>query len=113
LIAAPGTTLASAIPQESLGPLLARLGRGGTEYRICSLLDEIGAGTASLMNVSSGLTERVDCDLVVIQTGRRSVAEATERFRGAGMIVETVGDCVAPRRLSHAMYEAQKVGRSI
>lgn len=112
-IVAPTPALASAIPQESLGPLLARLGRGGTEYRVCAVLEEIGEGTVGLMNTTSGETETLECALVVIQTGRAATTEPAHLLREAGLEVAMIGDCVAPRRISHALFEAQRVARTL
>jgi 2,4-dienoyl-CoA reductase (NADPH2) len=113
LIATPSAIVAGAIPTESVGPLLARLGRGGTEYRVLTVLDEVAQDGASLMNVASGNVEAVTCDLIVLQTGRAAVSGLANSLRRSGMEAHAIGDCVTPRRMSHAVFEAQRLALSL
>lgn len=110
LVAMPSAAVASALPTESVGPLLARLGRGGTEYRVLSVLENVNSGGVSLMNAGSGEVNELPCDLVVVQTGRSSRSGLAQALRKSAMEVHAIGDCVAPRRLSHALLEAQRKG---
>jgi 2,4-dienoyl-CoA reductase (NADPH2) len=110
MIATPSTAVATAIPTESIGPLLARLGSGGTEYRVLSVIDSITDQGVSLMNVTSGEVSEVPCDLVVVQTGRTSRTGLDDVLRSSGMEVYAIGDCLAPRRVSHALLEGQRLG---
>lgn len=113
LIATPSATIAGAIPTESVGPLLARLGSGGTEYRVLTVLEGTAAGSAVLMNATSGEAEEVACDLVVVQTGRAARSGLAERLRQGGLEAHAIGDCVTPRRVSHALFEGQRLGRQL
>lgn len=113
LIATPSAVIAGAIPHESLGPLLARLGRARTEYRVLTVLSEVTDGAAHLMNATSAEEEIVPCELVVVQTGRSPVAELGASLQGSGMELHMIGDCVTPRRMSHAVFEAQRLARSL
>lgn len=113
LIATPSAAIAGGMPVESVGLLLARLGHGGTEYRVLTLLGEVSPGLAQLVNATSGEEEDFACDLVVVQTGRVAVNGLVERLRGAGLETHAVGDCVTPRRVSHALFEAQRLARSL
>jgi 2,4-dienoyl-CoA reductase (NADPH2) len=110
LVATPSAAVASALPTESVGPLLARLGRGGTQYRVLSVLESVNPGGVSLMNAGSGEVSELPCDLVVVQTGRSSRSGLTQALRNSAMEVHAIGDCVAPRRLSHALLEGQRKG---
>lgn len=112
-IATPSVTIASTIPSESLGPLLARLGTGGTEYSVLTTLESVAQGQANLMNITSGEVEEVACDLLVLQTGRQSVQGIDAILRTAGLETYTIGDCVTPRRMSHAVFDAQKLAQSL
>lgn len=111
LVTAPGPAIAHAIPHESINPLLARLGRAGTEFAVLTILDEPVEKGAQLMNVTSGETRFEPCDLIVVQTGRDSQLAVGASLRASGIEVHEIGDCVAPRRLSHALYEAQRTVR--
>lgn len=113
VIATPSAAIASNIPAESVGPLLSRLGGGGTEYRVLTVLDAVSPGAASLMNATSGDVEELACDLVVVQTGRASSSGLAETLRKSGLETHAIGDCIAPRRVSNALFEGQLVGRRI
>ena len=113
LLATPAAMIAGAIPHESVGPLLSRLGRAGTEYRVLTTLLEVGTDGAHLMNVTSGDEEIVTCGLVVIQTGRSAVTTLAEKFEHAQMEFHAIGDCVTPRRMSHAVFEAHRLAGTI
>lgn len=113
LVATPSTMIAGAIPTESVGPLLARLGRGGAEYRVLTQLFEFESGKAQLANLTSGEIEELACDLVVMQTGRSPVTGLYAELGLAGMEAYEIGDCVTPRRVSYALFEASKLARSL
>ena len=108
----PTVALAGNIPTESVAPLLARLGQGGTEFRVLSDLFAVTGSGAEIANLASGAVDQIDCELVVVQTGRapRSLAEA---FANHGAEVHAIGDCVTPRRMSHAVFEGQRLGLSL
>jgi 2,4-dienoyl-CoA reductase (NADPH2) len=113
LLATPSAAIASAIPAESVGPLLARLGRAGTEFRVLSVLSEVTDDAAHLMNATSGEEEVIACALVVVQTGRMPVAGLFETLRPTGMELHMIGDCVTPRRMSHAVFEGYRLACSL
>ena len=112
-IATPSAAIAGTIPTESVGPLLARLGGGGTEYRVLTVLEGVNPEGASLMNVTSGNVETLPCDLVVIQTGRTARSGLIAEFRKSGLETHAIGDCVAPRRMSNAVFEGQRLARQL
>jgi len=109
----PSTTVAASIPHESVGPLLARLGRAGTRYRVLTALYEVATDGAHLVDVTSGEEEVVDCGLVVVQTGRSPVTMLTEMLQHTDMEYHTIGDCITPRRISHAVFEAHRLAGSL
>jgi len=113
VIVTPSAGIAANIPTESVGPLLARLGGGATEYRVLTVLEGTRPGAASLMNATTGEVDEFACDLVVVQTGRASRAALIGTLRGAGIETHAVGDCITPRRVSHALFEGHRVARGI
>lgn len=113
VIATPSAAIASQIPTESIGPLLSRLGGGGTEYRVLTVLEGVTTEGASLMNVTSGHVETLPCDLVVVQTGRTSRSGLVAEIRKSGIETHAIGDCVAPRRMSNAVFEGQRLARQL
>jgi 2,4-dienoyl-CoA reductase-like NADH-dependent reductase (Old Yellow Enzyme family) len=113
-IATPSVSVANQIPVESVSALLARLGRGETQFRVLTSLETLEPGAANLMQLISGEMETIPCELVVVQTGRQVVPGPARELRDAGIQeVHSIGDCLAPRRVSFALYEAQRLARVI
>ena len=112
-VATPSGAIAAAIPAESLGPLLVRLGGGEARYRLLCILAGFSGGEARLVDMASGTDISVACDLVVVQTGREAVEVDRTVFTAAGLAVHHIGDCVAPRRISNALYEARLVAGAL
>jgi 2,4-dienoyl-CoA reductase (NADPH2) len=114
LFVTPSASVGHQIPHESVGPMLARLGRGSTEYRVLTTLEEVTPDGARLLNLASGEELLVPCGLVVVQTGRSAIAGPTAALIAGGVPeVHEIGDCITPRRMSFATLEAQRVGRTI
>jgi 2,4-dienoyl-CoA reductase (NADPH2) len=113
-IATPSASVAHLIPHESVPPLLARLGAANAEYRVLTSLDSIDPAGARLVNLTSGQETLVPCGLVVIQTGRVSVPGPVSALKNGGIDdVHVVGDCITPRRVSFAIFEAHMAARTI
>jgi 2,4-dienoyl-CoA reductase (NADPH2) len=108
----PAPALAHAIPAESLAPLLGRLARGPTEYRVLAQVIGLADGGAELMAITTGATEICPADLIVIQTGRRPVAPELGAQTAASEF-HRIGDCVSPRRLSNALLDAHFVANRL
>jgi len=114
LLATPNANVAHQIPHESVAPLLARLGRGNTAYRVLTALEEVTPQGARLVNLASSEEWLEPCALVVVQTGRAPVAGPTASLVAGGIAdVHEIGDCLTPRRMSFAVFEGQRVARAI
>ena len=97
------------LPHESVSPMLGRLGAGGTDFRVLMAVDATQAGTLTAVNLTSGAEETIPADLVVVQTGR---IVAPKPRKGA-LPVHQIGDCVTPRRITHALFEGQRLARNL
>ena len=97
------------LPHESVAPMLGRLGAGGTTFRVLMAVDATAPGVVTAMNLASGEDEQIPADLLVLQTGRTA---APKLPRGARP-VHLIGDCVTPRRITHALFEGQRLARTI
>lgn len=102
------------LPAESVGGMLARLGQAGTDFRVLSSLAGLEDGDLRRLDLTSGAEEPVRADLVVLQTGRIA---APLTLAGSWLDrsgdVHFIGDCLTPRRISHALFEAQRAARTI
>lgn len=111
-VATPLTALASRVPAESAGPLLRRLGAGGVRLRVAHALEvsEDPAAPLALRPVFGGDPVELPASLVVWHQPRTPVVLAPEPGETP---VSVVGDCVSPRRISHAIAEGYRVGAEI
>ena len=113
-IVTPKTVIAHMIPHESVSPLLGRLARGQTDFRMLSTLESVEADGARILPMVSGEEQVLPCELVVIHTGRRPVPGPEQALRVAGINeIHTIGDCITPRRATIAIFEAQRITRVI
>ncbi|GFM30631.1 FAD-dependent oxidoreductase [Novosphingobium sp. PY1] len=112
-LATPSATIAAAIPTESVAPLLGRLGGGQARY--LPLTEVLGADEegVDLVNLASGEVIRETFDLLVVQTGRSPVSELRKSLAAVTKEMRSVGDCLAPRRVSHAIFEAFRAAATI
>ena len=77
-------------------------------------LEGVSPGRVQLRPLVSGQTEELPCDLLVVQTGRSPAPGPVRALRAAGIAeVHAIGDCITPRRMSHAVFEAQRLARTI
>lgn len=113
-IATPSASIAHMIPHESVSPLLSRLGVAHTEFKVLTGLEDYSAAGATLINLTSGEECLHPCDILVMHTGREPVAGPIKALRDADIReIHLVGDCLTPRRVSFALFEAQRVARVI
>ncbi|GIL01840.1 MAG: oxidoreductase [Alphaproteobacteria bacterium] len=100
------------LPVESVGPLVARLGAAGTDFHVLSSVEPAAPASVNVVSLVSHAQHELPCDLIVHQTGRLAAPLPARGALAAGR-VHLVGDCVTPRRISHALLDAQRVARAI
>jgi len=67
-----------------------------------------------LFNLYTGAPEQIDgVDTVVLATGPKANDELYFALEGEVEDVRRIGDCVAPRKLDHAIYEGELAGREL
>ncbi len=120
-LATPLTALASRVPAESAGPLLGRLGAGGVRLLVAHMLEVPPGPDAplSLRPVFGGEPVGLPPSLTVWHQPRTPVVLGSPQLgEGAGdrlngVPVSVIGDCVSPRRISHAIAEGYRIGAEI
>lgn len=98
------------IPAESAPGVHRRLRTAGVAYTAFTTLADIKDEVALLRDVITGETRSVAFTLVVLQSPQVTVPFEPPP---ATPSVVRIGDCVAPRRISHAILEANKAVRSL
>ena len=85
----------------------------GLTYRLNVWASAIEGGTVRLFNLYTGQEEPpVEVDTVVL-TGSTPDAELYFALRGTVANLHRIGDCVAVRKLDHAIYEGYLAGREL
>lgn len=105
-VASPGTAWAAGIPADSRAQLTERLRGRRLEVIPLAAVDVNDDGTVLVSVNGSSLARRVDADAVV-QVGVRTSSRLPTSDAWA------IGDCVMPRRVSHAIAEGRAVGRRL
>jgi len=108
------TALAPRVPAESVGPLLRRLGAAGVTFEVAHRVVVPGDPAEPLVvQPLFGSGDRVtDADLLVWHQPRIG-EDALLRTTSADATLTAIGDCVTPRRISHAIAEGYRAGASV
>ena len=106
--------LAPRVPHESVGPLLQRLGESGVRMHVAHRLvvPDDPAGPIILRAVFGEGEIQLDPSLVVWHQPRIGDDELL-RATAADETLTTIGDCITPRRISHAIAEGYRIGATV
>ncbi len=89
------------------------LGKGLT-YRLNSWAAGIEGDRVNVSNLYTGAGETLEgVDTVVLATGSKADDDLYLALKGTVENVHRIGDCVAPRKLDHAIYEGHLAGREL
>jgi 2,4-dienoyl-CoA reductase (NADPH2) len=108
------TALAPRVPAESVGPLLQRLGEAGVTMHVAHRLavpDDPGVPMA-LRPVFGGGVVLLEPSLVVWHQPRLA-DDVLQLATAADDTLTTIGDCVTPRRIGHAIAEGYRIGANV
>lgn len=105
----PGTLTTLDMPHV-YGRLLGK----GLEYRLNSWASGIDGSRVSIFNLYTGAVEALEgVDTVVLVTGQKANDELYFALKGEVANLHRIGDCLAPRKLDHAIYEGELAGREL
>jgi 2,4-dienoyl-CoA reductase-like NADH-dependent reductase (Old Yellow Enzyme family) len=102
----PARGVALAIPHESASNVYRRLRDNGVRFRPFSTVTAVNGSTIALADSVNGAPSETEADLVVVRTRMRVNDELMRELDGAGPALALVGDCASPRRLTHAVLDA-------
>jgi hypothetical protein len=102
----PARGVGLTIPHESYGNVSGRLASHGVRVRVLSKVTGIDGTTVSFADGFAGEPAQTTADLVVVRTRMRANDALTRELEGAGPALATIGDASAPRRLNHAVLDA-------
>jgi NADPH-dependent 2,4-dienoyl-CoA reductase/sulfur reductase-like enzyme len=102
------------IDMKTLYPLQRRLREQGVELLPSTRFVGWDARRPVVADAFTGAERTLgDVDTVVWAAPGRASDDLVEPLRAAGLEVHAVGDCVAPRRVEHAVHEAHMVARAL
>ncbi len=104
LTPAPGVALS--IPHESARNVAQRLGAQGVRVRVLARVVAVDGERVLLTEGFAAEPVETEADLVVVRTALRANDELARALDGVGPAVTTIGDASAPRRLNHAVFDA-------
>jgi 2,4-dienoyl-CoA reductase (NADPH2) len=109
----PGVAFAAGIPAEPRTALLKRL-RGAVrlDMRPLTAIVEVDRESVVVRSATSGDTERLGADAVIV-VGERRARAWTAFADGAGPGVVVIGDAVVPRRVAHAIAEGRAAADAV
>ncbi len=119
VLTTPARVIGGNIPAEAIGPLYSRLKGRGSELLPMHQAVGIEPGRVRVYDLtrSSGSTQPAQrilpADVVVYFAGKRAVDTLRGELEGRVPELHLAGDCVSPRRLSHAVFDGHRIGRSI
>jgi mycofactocin system FadH/OYE family oxidoreductase 2 len=94
--------------------LYSRLLGKGLAYRLNAWASAIEDDRISLFNLYTGSPETIEgVDTVVLVAGAKANDELYVTLKGQVENLHRIGDCVAPRKLDHAIYEGYLAGREL
>jgi mycofactocin system FadH/OYE family oxidoreductase 2 len=94
--------------------LYSRLLGKGLGYRLNSWAATIEGRGLTIFNLYTGASERIDdVDTVVLATGPKANDDLYLLLKPHVHNLHRIGDCLAPRKLDHAVYEGELAGREL
>jgi mycofactocin system FadH/OYE family oxidoreductase 2 len=86
----------------------------GLTYRLHTWARRVDGASVTVYNLYTGAEETLEADTVVLATGPVANDALYRELRASSTTpVHRIGDCVAPRKLDHAIYEGYVAGREL
>jgi 2,4-dienoyl-CoA reductase (NADPH2) len=104
----PARSVGAAIPFESAGPLLRRLGRRAVAFHPLTRVLHVGERSVGLESTLTDERSELAADFVVGHAGAVSDDALAGVVERAGTVVRAIGDCLSPRRLTQAIWDADR-----
>ncbi len=97
----------------TLVPLYERLFSKGIDVTPHSRVAAIEPQSVTIENIYSGQIQNSPADTVVLAAGGRALDGLYHELKGRVGELHVAGDCVAPRKLHHALLEGTRVARAL
>lgn len=102
------------IVSPTFGPLFQKLFSKGLILTPFTAVKEISDHSVTVYNVYSRQERKIEnVDTVVLSTGSKANNKLYRSLKGRVKEISAVGDCVSPRKIINAVYEAHRAARSM
>jgi 2,4-dienoyl-CoA reductase (NADPH2) len=108
----PARSVGLEIPHESIAGVHQRLRGNGVRFRPFARVTSAQGDTVSFSDAVTGEPGQVNADLVVVRTQMHVNDELARDLVGRVPGLAVIGDCASPRRMTHAILEANLVVRA-
>jgi 2,4-dienoyl-CoA reductase (NADPH2) len=102
----PSRGIALSIPHESVSGALRRLRGNGVRFRPLVEVTGVHGSVISLADAVTGEPAETEAELLVVRSTLSADDGLLHELEESGPAIVAIGDCSAPRRLSHAVLEA-------
>jgi 2,4-dienoyl-CoA reductase (NADPH2) len=102
----PARAVGLAIPHESIAHVHRRLRAAGVRFRPFTTITAVDGTNVRLEDSVTGEAAETQADLVVVKSKLNVEDEIVRQIDGAVPALVAIGDCAAPRRMNHAVLEA-------
>jgi 2,4-dienoyl-CoA reductase (NADPH2) len=102
----PGRAVGLAIPHESIAHVVRRLRGADVRFRPFATVTGVDGTTVRVQDTVTGEHDELEADLVAVKSMLAVEDELVAALEGAVPALVAIGDCAAPRRMSHAVLEA-------
>jgi hypothetical protein len=97
-----------------MAPLYSRLMTKGLAERLNHWAGSIEGSTVTVFNLYTGAASAIEgVDTVVLATGPKANDRLYFELKERVANLHRIGDCLAPRKLDHAIYEGELAGREL
>jgi hypothetical protein len=104
----------STVTTLDMAHLYRRLLGKGLAYRLNSWATAVEGERVEIANLYTGAQESLEAiETVVLATGPKANDDLYFALKGRIENLHRIGDCVAPRKLDHAIYEGALAGREL
>ena len=99
---------------DSIGPLFARLSQQNINLLPHHKIISANLNKVQVVQIDSPREFEIDADLLVWHSGRTADDHLYKNMiSNENLVLSSIGDCVTPRRLNHAISDGYRIATSI
>lgn len=113
VLATPAPTVGAMLPGESIAPTYQRLTSLGVRFAPLTAVQEARDGLIATQHVLSGEADAISAERLVVHAGMTPAHDPPLDSSLPAAEIHQIGDRVAPRRVTQAIYEGHRLARAL